>query len=266
MDPFLMTSLVVTLIAFTAIWLIHVPLEDAGIVDYYWGPGFAVIGWTGLAFGAEGSGAKLVLLGAVTLWAVRLATQLIMRHRLMEGEDGRYLKMRQNGGPQWWWRSLYKVFLLQAVILWLVATPVHAIVGAPADAGLSLMGYTGIALFVAGLVLESAADWQLYRHRLEGRAGKETLSSGLWAYSRHPNYLGEMMLWFSLGFAAYDLSGAWWALAGPVALAAVIRLVSLPLTEQHLVASRSDYADYAARTPVLLPLPRTGQFNADPAE
>jgi steroid 5-alpha reductase family enzyme len=132
MDPFLITSLVVTLIAFTAIWLIHVPLEDAGLVDYYWGPGFAVIGWTGLAFGAESSGAKLLLLGAITLWALRLAIQLIMRHRLMEGEDGRYLKMRQNGGPQWWWRSLYKVFLLQAVILWLVATPVHAIVGASA--------------------------------------------------------------------------------------------------------------------------------------
>lgn len=266
MDPFLITSLIVTLIAFTAIWLIHVPLEDAGIVDYYWGPGFAVIGWTGLAFGAEGSATKVLLLSAITLWAARLATQLILRHRLMPSEDARYLKMRQNGGPQWWWRSLYKVFLLQAIILWLVATPVHAIVGAPGDASLSLFGHAGLGLFLVGLGLESVADWQLYRHRLEGKSGKQTLSTGLWAYSRHPNYLGEIALWFGLGIAAYDLSGAWWALAGPVALAAVIRLVSLPLTEQHLMASRSDYADYAARTPVLLPLSRTGQFNADPAE
>jgi steroid 5-alpha reductase family enzyme len=266
MDPFLMTSLVVTLIAFTAIWLIHVPLEDAGVVDYYWGPGFAVIGWTGLAFGAEGSGSKLLLLCAITLWAVRLAAQLIMRHRLMQGEDSRYLKMRQNGGPQWWWRSLYKVFLLQAVILWLVATPVHAIVGAPADASLSFLGYAGMALFLVGMGLESVADWQLYRHRLAGRAGRETLSSGLWAYSRHPNYLGEIILWFGLGFAAFDLSGAWWAMAGPAALAAVIRLVSLPLTEEHLMASRSDYADYAARTPILLPLSSVRHYKADPAE
>jgi steroid 5-alpha reductase family enzyme len=266
MDPFLVTSLVVTIIAFTAIWLIHVPLEDAGIVDYYWGPGFAVIGWSGLAFGAEGSPAKFLLLAAVTLWAARLAIQLVMRHRLMHGEDARYRKMRMAGGPQWWWRSLYKVFLLQAVILWLVATPVHAIVAAPAGAELSIAGYAGLLAFLAGLSIESVADWQLYRHRLQGRAGRETIASGLWAYSRHPNYLGEIVLWFGLGLAAYDLSGAWWALAGPVALAAVMRFVSLPLTEQHLMESRSDYAAYAARTPVLTPFPRPRPVNAGPAE
>ncbi|WP_422373420.1 DUF1295 domain-containing protein [Hoeflea sp.] len=266
MDPFLVTSLIVTLMAFTAIWLIHVPLEDAGIIDYYWGPGFAVIGWSGLAFGAESSGIKLALLGAITVWAARLAGQLILRHGLMNGEDARYLKMRRSGGPQWWWRSLYKVFLLQAVILWLVASPVHAIVMAPSSAALSFVGIAGMALFVAGLAIETVADLQLYRHRLSGQSNLRTLASGLWAYSRHPNYLGEIALWFGLGLAAMDLSGAWWALAGPVALAAVIRFVSLPLTEQHLMDSRSDYAAYAARTPVLFPLPRTQRLTTDPAE
>ncbi|MEQ8479898.1 MAG: DUF1295 domain-containing protein [Hoeflea sp.] len=266
MDPFLVTSLVVTLMAFTAIWLIHVPLEDAGIIDYYWGPGFAVIGWSGLAFGAEISGVKIALLAAITLWAARLAGQLILRHKLMNGEDARYLKMRRSGGPQWWWRSLYKVFLLQAVILWLVAGPVHAIVMAPSSAVLSIVGLAGIALFMIGLAIETAADWQLYRHRKNGHGNARTLASGLWAYSRHPNYLGEITLWFGLGLAGFDLSGAWWALAGPVALAAVIRFVSLPLTEQHLIESRADYADYAARTPVLLPLPGGHRLTTDPAE
>ncbi|WP_420409005.1 DUF1295 domain-containing protein [Hoeflea sp.] len=266
MDPFLVTSLVVTLMAFTAIWLIHVPLEDAGIIDYYWGPGFAVIGWSGLAFGAQSSAIKIALLAAISLWAARLAGQLILRHRLMDGEDPRYLKMRRAGGPQWWWRSLYKVFLLQAVILWLVASPVHAIVMAPSTAALSFVGVAGIALFLAGLAIETIADWQLYRHRLSGRAAGQTLTSGLWACSRHPNYLGEITLWFGLGLAALDLSGAWWALAGPVALAAVIRFVSLPLTEQHLMEWRADYAAYADRTPILLPLPRPHRLTTDPAE
>lgn len=266
MDPYLVTSLVVTLIAFTAIWLIHVPLEDAGIVDYYWGPGFAVIGWSGLAFGAQASPVKLLFLMAITLWALRLAAQLIVRHQLMDGEDARYRKMREAGGPQWWWRSLYKVFLLQAGILWLVATPVHAIVGAPAAASLSALGVAGLLLFVLGFLIEAIADWQLHRHRLQGRAQHQTLSSGLWRYSRHPNYLGEIMLWLGLGLAAADLSGAWWALAGPVVLALVIRLVSLPLTEQHLIESRTDYAAYAARTPVLLPFRPMRQVSPDPAE
>jgi steroid 5-alpha reductase family enzyme len=267
MDPFLVTSLVVTVIAFTAIWLIHVPLEDAGIVDYYWGPGFAVIGWSGLAFGAEGSPAKFLLLAAVTLWAARLAIQLVMRHRLMHGEDARYRKMRMAGGPQWWWRSLYKVFLLQAVILWLVATPVHAIVGAPARSKPFDCSDTPVWLaFLAGLAIESGRLAALPAPAGQGRAGRRDHASGLWAYSRHPNYLGEIVLWFGLGLAAYDLSGAWWALAGPVALAAVIRLVSLPLTEQHLMASRSDYADLCGPHPCAsFRCPRPVN-KADPAE
>lgn len=266
MDSFLVTSLVLTTLAFTAIWLIHVPLQDAGIVDYYWGPGFAVIGWSGLMLSGATSTAKLVLLGAVTVWSVRLAGQLIMRHHLMDGEDARYAKMRADGGSQWWWRSLYKVFLLQGLILWIVATPVHALISAPTDAGLSLSGEFGLLMFTTGLIIETIADWQLYSHRLEGKSGWQTLSSGLWAYSRHPNYFGEILLWLGLGLAAYDISGAWWAFIGPVVLALIIRFVSLPLTEQHLKASRSDYAPYAARTPILIPLPRGFHLKPGPAE
>jgi len=266
MDSFLVTSLVLTILAFTAIWLIHVPLRDAGIVDYYWGPGFAVVGWAGLAFGAEASAMKLLLIAAVSVWSVRLAAQLIMRHRLMPEEDARYASMRRAGGPQWWWQSLYKVFWLQAVILWIVATPVHAILAAPASAVLTHAGEFGLFLFVIGLLIETVADWQLYRHRRQGKSGRETLTGGLWAYSRHPNYFGEILLWFGIGLAAYDLSGLWWALAGPVVLALVIRFVSLPLTEKHLIASRADYAAYAARTPVLSPLPRARTLTTGPAE
>lgn len=266
MDPFLVIGLMLTLIAFTVIWLIHVPLRDAGIVDYYWGPGFAVIGWAGLVSGAEASPTKLVLLAAITIWSARLAGQLIMRHLLMTGEDARYARMRTEGGPHWWWQSLYKVFLLQAIILCIVATPVYALLDAPANATLSRLGEFGLLVFAIGLVIESVADWQLYRHRREGRSGHETLSSGLWAYSRHPNYFGEILLWFGMGLAVYDLSGFWWTFVGPVVLALVIRFVSLPLTERHLITSRADYAPYAARTPAVTPLPWAGSYNAGPAE
>lgn len=266
MDPYLITSLAITLIAFTALWLIHVPLRDAGIVDYYWGPGFAVIGWTAFLLGAPASPEKLVFVLAVTIWAIRLAAQLIMRHRFMGGEDARYAAMRDSGGPTWWWRSLYKVFILQAVILWIVALPVHMAVSAPENAGYSIIGLAGFVVFLFGFVVESIADWQLYKHRIERRGGRETFDRGLFRYSRHPNYLGEIMTWSGLGLAAYDLSGNSLALVGPLLLALIIRFISMPITEAHLSSSRADYAAYKERTPAILPLPGLASLRPGPAE
>ncbi len=266
MDSYVFASLALTAIAFTAIWLIHVPLQDAGLVDYYWGPGFAVIGWVGLGFGADLSTSKLVFLGAVTLWSTRLAAQLIARHLKLDGEDGRYAAMRRAGGPGWWWHSLFKVFLLQAFILWAVATPVHTVVAAPAASSFSIAGWIGLSIFATGFLIEAMADWQMHRHRVAVGSGKATFAGGLWAYSRHPNYFGDILVWFGLAIAAYDLSGSLIAFLGPVLLALVIRFVSLPLTEQHLTASRADYAAYAAVTSALVPLLRGGSPRADPAE
>ena len=266
MDAFLITSLAITLIAFTALWLIHVPLKDAGIVDYYWGPGFAVIGWSAFLLGAEISPEKLLFVTAVTLWALRLAVQLIMRHRFMGGEDARYAAMRANGGADWWWKSLFKVFLLQAVILWIVAAPVHAVVAAPITVGFSIIGAIGGLLFIVGFMIETVADWQLFRHRIERRAMRQTFQDGLFRYVRHPNYLGEIILWGGLGLAAYDLSGQALALAGPLLLALIIRFVSMPITEAHLASSRPDYDTYRARTSALLPLPRMRTYKPGAAE
>lgn len=272
MISFAITSLLVTLLAFTALWLIHVPLRDAGIIDYYWGPGFAVIGWSAFAAGASVSGGKVLFMTAVTIWAVRLAGQLIARHRFMEGEDARYAAMRDAAGEAWWWKNLFKVFLLQAVILWAVATPVHAVVATSADASFSAIGWLAFAVFLAGLAIETVADWQLFRHRIERRSGRQTFAGGLFRYARHPNYFGEILVWGALGIAAFDLSGQWYALIGPVMLTLIIRFISVPITEAHLSASRPDYDAYRDRTPAILPSlaatsrPGSRERPASPAE
>lgn len=248
-------SLYVTLVAFTAIWLLHVRYEDAGLVDYYWGPGFAVIAWLELWLSGTASLARIGFAAVVTLWAARLTIQLVGRHLELREEDGRYATMRRKGGRHWWWRSLYKLFWLQALILWIVATPVHSVGNASADASLGLPGIFGYAMFAAGFAVEVIADAQLARHRHERPDRSVVLDTGLWRFSRHPNYFGEIVLWFGLAIVAWDLSGTLWAFAGPVILALVIRFVSIPITERHAAASRPDYAGYAQRVPALLPLP-----------
>jgi steroid 5-alpha reductase family enzyme len=249
----LAATLIVSLLAFTAIWLIHVGLRDAGVVDYYWGPGFAVIalvhGWfSGFTVPAA------ILTVAVLLWSARLSGYLIARHRKSRAEDARYAAMRQAGGPSFWWKSLFSIFLLQGFLQWAIASPLHAVFAGSqtGDASAPLFIF-GMSLFAAGFVVESVADFQLARFKNASDAPGRLMTGGLWRLSRHPNYLGEMILWTGVGLAAFSATHSPFALAGPVILALAMIFVSAPLTEDHLTKSRPQFEAYAARTPMLVP-------------
>lgn len=249
----LTASLLVCLLAFTGIWLIQVRLRDAGIIDYYWGPGFFVIA---LVLGSL-SGVtfpSMILTAMVALWSARLSWHLVARHRKSPAEDARYAAMRRAGGVSFWWKSLFTIFLLQGVLQWIIASPLHAAfllpqVGSASDPIFLL----GMLLYAAGFAIEAKADWQLAQFReLAGSKG-ELMTSGLWSRSRHPNYLGEIILWIGIGLCAFALTASFWAFVGPVILALIIYYVSIPITEDHLRSSRPAFDGYATRTPVLVP-------------
>ncbi|MGB7431722.1 MAG: DUF1295 domain-containing protein [Ahrensia sp.] len=257
MDPALAVTLIVTSLVFTGIWLIHVSTEDAGVIDFYWGPGFAVIGFITMAFHGTFSIEHTIFMAAITLWAARLTWHLGTRHMRATSEDGRYREMRSQGGKTYWWASLFKVFLLQAVILWVIATPVHIAMRTSVAPDFNVLVFgLGLAIFAVGFVIESVADAQLVRgkkQRAHSDASPQIVEQGLWAMSRHPNYLGEIILWWGLGVSAFAISGSLFALGGPLLLTGVIMGVSLPLTEQWLEKSRPNYAAYKQRVPKLLP-------------
>lgn len=249
----LTASLLVCLLAFTGIWLIQVRLRDAGIIDYYWGPGFFVIALVlGLLSGFTFP--TLLLTAMVALWSVRLAWHLVARHRKSRTEDARYAAMRHAGGTSFWWKSLFTIFLLQGVLQWIIASPLHAAfllpqVGSATDPAFLF----GMLLFASGFVIESVADYQLAQFRdLAGSQG-QLMTSGLWSRSRHPNYLGEIILWLGIGLCAFALTASFWVFVGPVILALIIYYVSIPITEKHLRSSRPAFEGYTARTPVLVP-------------
>lgn len=255
MELSLLVTLAITCLAFTGIWLINVITEDAGVIDYFWGPGFAVIGIVHLYFHPLIGPLHAIFLAAVIFWSLRLAIHLVRRHHSTPHEDGRYRVMRQQGGPSWWWASLFKVFLLQGVLLWMIAAPVHAVfLSSNGFVPLTAMFVGGMAVFVLGLAIEWISDVQLARGKAAQNSGAESemVTTGLWGISRHPNYVGEMVLWWGLAIAAFALTGAWWVFAGPALLCAVVIGVSLPLTEQHMVRTRPAYGAYMERVPALV--------------
>jgi len=259
----LIITYLITCVAFTGIWLINVMTKNAGVIDYYWGPGFAVIAAVHFYMRGTGSIFEVIFLGAICLWAFRLAQHLIRRHHAMHGEDGRYAAMRENGGASFWWVSLFTIFLLQATLLWIIAVPVHVAFGQVASTN-EIIFTLGMALFVLGFAIEWLSDFQLSvgkkSHEQEERGGA-LYRGGLWGISRHPNYVGEMILWWGLGLAALAMSGNPLVLLGPILLCTIMIAISIPLTEQHMVRTRPSYVDYQKRTPMLFALrgdPKSG--------
>jgi len=251
-----LAALAVTMGAFAALWRLSLRRADCGVVDLYWGYGFAVIAWIEATALGRWSGAAALMLACVTLWAVRLGTHLVLRHRSADAEDPRYAAMRQADPQGWPRRSFWVVFMLQAVVMWLVATPLHAVfLIAPDGDGGSPLVLVGGALFLAGFTLEAIADLQLRRFKANPANRGRLFTGGLFAWSRHPNYFGEMVLWWGLGLVAFAATGAGWAFAGPALLTwLLIRVSGIPPLET-LLAERPGFADYAARTSSFVPMP-----------
>ncbi|MBY0492587.1 MAG: DUF1295 domain-containing protein [Cyanobacteria bacterium] len=248
----LLLGLAALVVSFIGLWAISLRLENSSIADVAWGPGILVIGLI-YYFTSDGAQPRALLtLGLLALWALRLSTHLFFRMRLL-GEDFRYVRWREEY-EQWWLVSLFKVFLLQAVAAWVVSLPIYFSIVSLAPARLTVIDYFGALLVICGLVYESIGDEQLRRFRANRANRGKVLDTGLWKYSRHPNYFGEAVLWWGFGVIAISTGGLV-GLFGPAVLTYLLLYVSgVALLESTLV-EKAGYIPYVGRTPALVPLP-----------
>lgn len=242
----------VVVAAFTALWAFSVKLKDASIVDPFWGPGFLIAALTYLFVDGSHSVRGRVVVALVAVWAVRLGYYLLVRNR-KEGEDRRYQQMREGRGDAFWWQSLYSIFWLQAGLLWIISAPLFGAIvsGAP----LGTWDVAGALFFAIGLSFESVADSQLARFKADPSNKGKVLDSGLWRYSRHPNYFGEAVLWWGLYLFAVG-AGQYWTVIGPALITFLLLKVSgVTMLEENLKSSRPGYEEYVRRTSAFVPWP-----------
>jgi steroid 5-alpha reductase family enzyme len=235
-----------------ALWLLSLPLKNASIVDAWWGAAFAVAAWGAtLAAGVPlGSPRTALTLAMVTAWAARLSLHLLIRNA-GHGEDPRYAAMRRGHGARFWWVSLFTVFLLQAALAWLISLPVQlaALRGGPLG---PLDGVAGL-VFLVGLAFESLGDLQLTRFRADPKNRGRALDTGLWRYTRHPNYFGDALLWWGFGLLGVA-AGAPWTLFAPALMTfLLLRVSGVALLEKDIAERRPAYRDYVRRTNAFLP-------------
>lgn len=247
-------TLLVVAITMIVLWLISIWRRDASVVDPFWGTGFVIVaGYALLTTPAAQSAVRCLLLVALTtIWGLRLSSYLLWRN-LGHGEDRRYKAMRDHHGPRFWWVSLFTVFLLQGVILWIVSMPIQVALFKAQTSPLGWLEFVGVSVWCVGLFFEAVGDWQMARFQANpGNAGR-VMDSGLWRWTRHPNYFGDFCIWWGLYFIASP-GGAGWTVFSPLLMSFFLLKVSgVTLLEKTITTRRPEYAAYQARTSAFFP-------------
>ncbi len=242
---------------FTAWFIAAEILRNASIVDIGWGAGFALLAGLQLARGISVPGLLLAI--PVWVWGIRLAWH-IGRRNWGKPEDFRYVAFRKEWGASYRVRAYFQLFIFQGFLMGVIALPfLYGIRLAErlqgfSPAALLIMG-TGLALWLAGFMMETISDTQLGRFTRNPDNKGKVMSEGLWGCTRHPNYFGEAVSWWGIWLAALAVGTPWWSLAGPLTITLFLRYVSgVPMLEKRM-DGRPGYAEYAARTPIFIPLP-----------
>ena len=235
------------------LWLLSVRMKDASIADIWWGPGFAVIAWTTWITTVEPTLRLTILTVIMTTWGIRLST-FMARRNLGHGEDRRYQAMR-GGSPHFWWVSLFKVFFLQGGLQIIVALPVFAV--AASQTSLHLWDIVGAIIAFGGIFIEALADHQLKLFKAIPANQGHVMDTGLWGYSRHPNYFGNAVLWLGVGLMGIASGGPLWALMGPIIMWFLLLKVSgVAMLEATITDRRPAYNQYINEVSAFIPWPR----------
>lgn len=255
-----MANAALLIVAMLVLWAVAARIGDVSFIDAVWGGGMAalaLVSWLQL----DAPGARATLIMAMTLlWGGRLAIYLFRRWR-GHGEDTRYARMlgkaRERG--RYAGAALAYVFAPQAVLLFVTCLPAQLGIFASSEpAPLGPLAWAGLALWSVGVFFEWVGDWQLARFRADPANKGKVLDSGLWRYTRHPNYFGDTCAWWGIWLAAADAGWeiAAWSVAGPLFLTFTLtRWSGKPLLEKGLAKRRPDYAAYVERTSGFVPLP-----------
>jgi steroid 5-alpha reductase family enzyme len=248
------TAFLFIMVLMTALWLVSIVLKNVSIVDPFWSVAFMVAG-VSYYIQADGYAPRQTIVLVLTLiWGARLCGYLLWRN-WGKGEDYRYQEFRRRyGAERYWWFSFFQVFLLQGFLAWLISAP---LLGAQLNnnGSLNLFDFLGVGVWLIGFIFEAGGDWQLARFKASPANKGKLLTTGLWRYTRHPNYFGDAAVWW--GFALLSVAGgSYWPILSAVLMTWLITKVSgVALIERTLPQSKPGYEEYVRRTSPFFPMP-----------
>ena len=281
-------SAVVVFGALTALWAISVAVKDASLVDIFWGFGFLLVGSVCLYLAPIKTPYLILLAALPIIWGLRLTLYLGKRN-LGHGEDKRYVNMQKRAAKKgmsemaWRLRSLFSIYWGQGLLIMIVSAPVWVATakaiefapinciqgpclqrsttlnGPPTEIG--MLALLGALLWLIGFLFEAIGDAQLSRFLKKNKAydgpidDKPVLDTGLWKYTRHPNYFGNACMWWGIWLIACQAPLGWASIIGPIIMTLLLTKVSGRDLLERDMGRRKSYQDYIARTSGFIPKP-----------
>jgi len=234
------------------LWAISLYLKNSSIVDIFWGAGFIVMAWIYFLLTPDGYIIRKLLIAIlVTIWGLRLSTHVFLRNH-GKPEDFRYQKWRKESGKIWWWKSFFQVFLLQGALLWIISAPLLAAQYNVKPGHLIISDYLAILLWIVGFFFEAGGDIQLKRFLSDPANKGKIMSSGVWRYTRHPNYFGDATQWWGYFLIAVS-AGGWWTIFSPILMTYLLTRVSGVALLEKTMETKPGYKEYKQQTNAFIP-------------
>lgn len=244
--------ILLTLFFYMVVWfIVSVVKQRNDVADIAWGIGFVLVAW--LSMFLSGFSLKALLVNSlVTIWGIRLAIHIYKRNK-DKPEDSRYMEWR-NTWKMFYLRSFFQVFMFQGLLLYLISLPV-IFINYSVSTDFGILTVIGIFVWAIGFYFESVGDKQLKDFIIDPINKGKLMNKGLWQYTRHPNYFGEVTQWWGIFIIALSTTGSFFTIVGPLTITILILFVSgIPLLEKKYVG-RPDFEEYKKRTSIFFPYP-----------
>ncbi|MGN6129903.1 MAG: DUF1295 domain-containing protein [Nocardioidaceae bacterium] len=236
-----------------ATFAVALRLGRHAVVDVAWGLGFVAVAGTSYALGTGDGTRRLLVLVLTAVWGLRLAGHIARRSR-GHGEDPRYAALLEKAPGSRTVYALTRIYLTQGLVMWFVSLPLQVAVFEPAAP--NALTWVGVLVWAVGLVFEAVGDLQLQRFRDDPSTKGQVLDTGLWRWTRHPNYFGDACVWWGLSLVAFSAWPGIVTVLSPVVMTWLLANgTGKPLLEKGMASRRPGYADYVRRTSGFFPLP-----------
>jgi steroid 5-alpha reductase family enzyme len=252
----LMSTFLADIAATLVVWVSGVVFSNSSIYDPYWSvaPLVILLYWV-ISSEISLTAVNILFIAAAAIWGIRLTLNWAIRWKGLYHQDWRYTMFKKNSPRLWFFTNLVGINLMPTIIVFLALIPAYF--GVVQQAELNFFSALSFSVCMAAVLIESVSDRQMDGFKRDRENKNKYIDRGLWRYSRHPNYFGEILFWWGIWLMQISVApNIWVTVAGPVMVTLLFVFISIPLMEKHMVSSRPVYMEYCQKVPMLWPMTR----------